>query len=635
MPALPSTALGATLLSRNATSAVANTTTSQVLQVVCAFPVSGQYGPGSRYLYYILILACVVGKNIQWLRNACLAAALLFPAVAALHGIVLASLHLDTAVDMDIFGAFQLCAIGILAAPITVKLSRTYFNDPGRNAIFVWTILVLIGMLCLTVEFFRTNTTPCSVDDSGHPLSTNPKLYPYNNPPTCNLTCSPAWPRSPIRQDSANNIYVIPQPLRITFGMGTLLAAACCIPAILSLVSMWNKILEINWRSRFGNRAEDVRATIEGTNGATLETMTRVNSYIRQILSVVEAPVYGAAVFFILIMGEWNFWSTQVYYQTEPMTAIGQWAPMAGTGLAVLGSLYIKVHKDLVAVQDETPPNGSVYPQEPAMMSQVRRDLSPAPSQRVETPRGDNGRHSLTKGGGRVSPETTPSIHPVQRAQTAAVGRTWSESTPPTQSVQRSLTMQDLGGRRRIARTLLRISDRIGNATEDSFDDRSFKRGPALDYPTLPGEEQRNDKLPDIMNRYNHARDVERDADGVAGTRARSHSRAPSFNGSMRSGLGIDLGDSPPPRAHSPRRPTLPTERISGDLENTLSHTTSGTTVQRRATLEVPLASHQTHSRTFSGSSITFDPHVNEGPQSPAIVVSPDPQEPDDEYAIE
>jgi hypothetical protein len=49
------------------------------------------------------------------------------------------------AVDMDVFGAFQLCAIGILAAPITVKLSRTYFNDPGRNAIFVWTILVLIG----------------------------------------------------------------------------------------------------------------------------------------------------------------------------------------------------------------------------------------------------------------------------------------------------------------------------------------------------------------------------------------------------------------------------------------------------------------------------------------------------------
>jgi len=49
------------------------------------------------------------------------------------------------AVDLDIYGAFQACCIGILAAPITVKLSKTYFNDPGRNTIFLWTILILAG----------------------------------------------------------------------------------------------------------------------------------------------------------------------------------------------------------------------------------------------------------------------------------------------------------------------------------------------------------------------------------------------------------------------------------------------------------------------------------------------------------
>ena len=49
------------------------------------------------------------------------------------------------AVDMDIFGAFQLCSIGILAAPVTVMLSRTYFNDPGRNTIFLWAFLLLVG----------------------------------------------------------------------------------------------------------------------------------------------------------------------------------------------------------------------------------------------------------------------------------------------------------------------------------------------------------------------------------------------------------------------------------------------------------------------------------------------------------
>ena len=50
------------------------------------------------------------------------------------------------AVDMDVFGAFQLCAIGILAAPVTVRVSTTYFYDPGRNAIFLWTGLLLAGL---------------------------------------------------------------------------------------------------------------------------------------------------------------------------------------------------------------------------------------------------------------------------------------------------------------------------------------------------------------------------------------------------------------------------------------------------------------------------------------------------------
>lgn len=49
------------------------------------------------------------------------------------------------AVDMDIFGAFQLCAIGIIVAPVTVMMSDTYFKDPGRNTMFLWTFLQLVG----------------------------------------------------------------------------------------------------------------------------------------------------------------------------------------------------------------------------------------------------------------------------------------------------------------------------------------------------------------------------------------------------------------------------------------------------------------------------------------------------------
>ena len=49
MPVLSSSSLLNTLVDRNAGSPAANATNA--LQVVCAWPVSGQYGTGSRVLY--------------------------------------------------------------------------------------------------------------------------------------------------------------------------------------------------------------------------------------------------------------------------------------------------------------------------------------------------------------------------------------------------------------------------------------------------------------------------------------------------------------------------------------------------------------------------------------------------------
>lgn len=181
------------------------------------------------------------------------------------------------------------------------------------------------GLLSLTVEFFRLTTSDCTHDDTGNPVSPNAGEFSYAT--TCGLTCSvDQGPFSPMRGGSANNIYVIPAPDRLTFGTATLFAAACCIPAILSLVSMWNKILDINWKKRFGggDDGDRIDEPIEGTNGATLGMMKGVNAFVRFLLDAVEIPVFGAAVLAILIIGERNFFSTQVRYQTEPIDSIGR-----------------------------------------------------------------------------------------------------------------------------------------------------------------------------------------------------------------------------------------------------------------------------------------------------------------------
>lgn len=91
--------------------------TSAAFKVVCAWPISSNYGAGSRVsnppptclstylpaqpttdariqiLYYVLVAACVTFRKAEWLRNTCLAAVLILPAISAIQGIVLAAAH--------------------------------------------------------------------------------------------------------------------------------------------------------------------------------------------------------------------------------------------------------------------------------------------------------------------------------------------------------------------------------------------------------------------------------------------------------------------------------------------------------------------------------------------------------------
>lgn len=83
---------------------------------------------------------------------------------------------------------------------------------------------------------------------------------------------------------------------------------------------MWYKILETNWNFRFGPRNADEH--IDGTK-ATEGRMRGINEVIRRFLSVVEVSVFGAAVLAILVIGELNFSTAEMRYQTEPLASIG------------------------------------------------------------------------------------------------------------------------------------------------------------------------------------------------------------------------------------------------------------------------------------------------------------------------
>ncbi|KAI2467837.1 hypothetical protein F4781DRAFT_423031 [Annulohypoxylon bovei var. microspora] len=659
MPALSSDFILDTLVTRNialdsATTSLASNATNigNALQVVCAWPVSGQYGPGSRVLYYVLVAACVLARKVEWFRSACLAAALVFPAVAAIHGIVLAAVHVDGAVDMDVYGAFQFCSIGILAAPLTVRISSTYFNDPGRNIIFIWTGVVLAGLLSLTVEFFRATSLPCMYDDNGNPISPNDLWGFLNDNTTCNLTCSTtAGPFSPLRQNATNEIFVIPVPSKLTFNAAVLLAAACCIPAVLSLASMWNKILEINWKTTFG--PGDADQLIEGTNGATVAKMTGVNNIVRRFLSTIEVPVFSAAVFAILVFGELNLFSTQVQWQTEPISSIA---------FAALGSLYVLLSVDMDSINKEKTPEALTHHCNCAHHHfDGGQHLSPHPQtcssgRSVDAESTHGGTLNYLEQDSRNSPPMhqvnngglfIDSSHPIAAPSAARLRSSSSNSREETWTEIASTSKpKDVGHRRRVYRTLLKVSTYLGTANKSQFDDSEFKHGKALDFPEVPAEEQRNKDLPQIREIYNQHRENELQALGIRPSRTGSFAGSIASRGSVEDNTTMSRAISAP---YSPSRPPSPSPTVRGLRhastlpvgQDPTSPSTAGSTRGRSRlrsdTLTVPEQDTHGHSRSIRSASpaspvsptLPIQPPVtttiDNGQGSPAIIISPDP----------
>ncbi|EXJ92926.1 hypothetical protein A1O3_01482 [Capronia epimyces CBS 606.96] len=561
MPALSPALLGATLAGREAMATTANTT-NEALHVVCAWPLSG-------------------------------------------------------ALDMDVYGAFQLCSVGVLAAPVTARMSHTYSHATGSNIIFFWTGLILAGLLSLTVEFFRTDASDCLHDDSGGPISPSASKFQYNS--QCGLTCTiELGPHSPLRGGSANNIYVIPAPDRLTFGTAVLLASACCIPAILSLISMWNKVLEINGKNRFSdrNKEDELDEPISGTNGATLKKMRAINSAISRFLEAVQIPMTGAAVLAIVITGERNFFSPQVLYQTEPIASIGQWAPIAGTALAVLGSLYVVLAVKWQAVKCEADPKAPV---KQCTCGTEGHGLGLFPSLSITTAAGN-----------------APVLHrgPSDGDGSALAQPVRSADEPPLDQDPQNdvLEGQDAGNRLKVANALNKIVRYIGTASHDRSDVWEWRNGLAGGYPLTPGEEFLDaGRVRKIIKHDSQGRR----ADGSVSPMHRAQSPSPrSLNGSMTSRNGLE-GSSTTPRGASPQSPQSPdgvlpilspttsptTEPGTVSTGRTLSESTVTRPHQRRDTLQVPPTSFHSPTReTYSGPSSANMP---EGQTSPTIVISP------------
>jgi hypothetical protein len=161
----------------------------------------------------------------------------------------------------------------------------------------------------------------------------------------------------------------------------------------------------------------------------------------------------------------------------------------------------------------------------------------------------------------------------------------------------RRLSTNDVGNRRTVADKLKKFAENVGTPSQDRFDISAFREGVANDWPETPGEPFKNPQLQKIRITYNEPRE-EDDSRSIRSTRPRS--RAASFNGSTRSGFGVDRDGLTRSRTASPVRPRASPLTGDGSSSEPQAPATDPTGMRiraRRDTLEVPSAAPRTPTR--------------------------------------
>ncbi|KAL2134857.1 hypothetical protein VTI74DRAFT_10663 [Chaetomium olivicolor] len=411
-----------------------------------------------------------------------------------------------------------------------------------------------------------------------------------------------------MRKGSADNIYVIPAPYVFSFGAATLVAAACCVPGILSIISTWDKILRTNFAKQFGGPPPE--EVIEGTNGATVGLMKTVNGVIRRLLSVIEVPVFGGAVLALIIVGELNFWSGPVRYQTETMANVGQWGPILASVLAACGSLYLLLAKNIETVEK----GGDMVHLATSCICPCHENPGSRPDSLTDgaDPEMQHLPRSATDPNAQVCRrDTSPTHLTAVRTDTAPDDETLAQGLGIHTTDSRSSTAGH--SRREVTKRLIKLANALGTASPDLFDDSEFRHGKATSFPEIPGESHRNSKLNQIKEQWGHS---DLDVDDTVTPRGR-RSRANSFNGVISRSNSAARATSPQ-RPQTPQPSTPPSKTQPAASGSLLGLPTSASPESISEPMFPARPSADLDKTKSQGIVVT----LHEGPNSPAIVLS-------------
>ncbi|KAL8746080.1 MAG: hypothetical protein Q9190_001865 [Brigantiaea leucoxantha] len=143
-------------------------TDGYTFDVLCVYPINGQYGVLPRTLYYALLVFSLLFRSHIWISAASLAAAMVYGGTAAIHALALASrfkfsnyaggIH-DDSVPAEDLGDLDMNAIWVILSSGCLMLTpiinwSTTIRKHARVITVYWGFLIFAGLICAMISMW-------------------------------------------------------------------------------------------------------------------------------------------------------------------------------------------------------------------------------------------------------------------------------------------------------------------------------------------------------------------------------------------------------------------------------------------------------------------------------------------------